>query len=362
VHVDLSLSGDVGPEQPGVLRGGTGEEDGFEFAHDARHRSVMRGSVVRAHAAETDDHLDVWATSTLDCEWWRVAAPGPPGQGERFFTLLRANGNTGMHRFVWSWSRDVAAVEFGDAIRVTLADGTIHEHRRVAAGWRIDLAVGTAHSSIDLAGVMVKETDDSAPAPTRQAPPLALHRSGEPTILALGEQHYRRSEESWRDAGEPRATVRIAWSHGMLQLLIEVAPSELTFAAADAVNRFDNEHPDINGDSVQLYLRTESGLSGWTLVPERSSANVRVRPLDGWLAEQLIRAHWAPTRDGYQMSIEAASSAPPLGIDVIINEMPRNRGRRRGQLVMSGAHGEFVYLRGDRHEADRLIPLRISDG
>jgi hypothetical protein len=36
--------------------------------------------------------------------------------------------------------------------------------------------------------------------------------------------------------------------------------------------------------------------------------------------------------------------------------------RRRGQLVMSGAHGEFVYLRGDRHEADRLIPLRISDG
>jgi hypothetical protein len=156
--------------------------------------------------------------------------------------------------------------------------------------------------------------------------------------------------------------VRIAWSDGVLRLLVEIASSDLTFAAADAVNRFDNEHPDINGDSVQLYLRTASGLSGWTLVPERSSANVRVRRLDGWLAEQPIRAHWNPSGDGYQMSIEAPSSTPPLGIDVIVNEMPRNRMRRRGQLVMSGAQGEFAYLRGDRHEADRLIPLRISDG
>jgi hypothetical protein len=361
VHADLSLSGDIGPEQPGVLRGGTGEEDGFEFAHDARRTSVIRGSVVRAHATQSEDHLDAWAASTLDSEWWRVAAPGPPGQGERFFTLLRANGNAGMHRFVWSWSRDVATVEFGEAIRVTLADGTIHEHRQVAAGWRIDIRVGTAHSSIDLASMVGHETDDGAPAPTREAPPLILHRSGEPTFLALGEQHYRRSEESWRDAGEPRATVRISWSDGALRLLVEIASSDLTFAPADAVNRFDNEHPDINGDSVQLYLRTEIGLSGWTLVPERGSANVRVRPLDGWLAEQPIHAHWNPMGDGYQMSIEAPSSTPPLGIDVIINEMPRNRVRRRGQLVMSGAHGEFVYLRGDRHEADRLIPVRISD-
>jgi hypothetical protein len=362
LHVDLSLSGDVGPEQYGVLRGGTGEEDGFEFAHDPRRTAVTRDAVVRARAATHEDRLDLWATSTLDCEWWRVAAPGPPGQSERFFRLLRASGSTGTHRFVWSWSRDVTAVEFGDAVRVTLADGTTHEHRQVASGWHVDLSVGTAHSSIDLASLITRETDDNTPAPTREAPSLLLHRSGEPTILSLGEQHYRRSEESWRDAGEPHATVRMAWSDGALQLLVEVAPSELTFGAPDAVNRFDNEHADINGDSVQLYLRTETGLSGWILVPERSGAGVRVRPLDGWPAEQPIRAHWNRRGDGYQMSIETPSSTPPLGIDVIINEMPHNRVRRRGQLVMSGAHGEFVYLRGDRHEADRLIPLRISDG
>jgi hypothetical protein len=61
------------------------------------------------------------------------------------------------------------------------------------------------------------------------------------------------------------------------------------------------------------------------------------------------------------MTIEMATSAPPLGIDVIVNEMPRGRERRRGQLVMSGARGEFVYLRGDRHEPERLIPLRFAD-
>jgi hypothetical protein len=40
-----------------------------------------------------------------------------------------------------------------------------------------------------------------------------------------------------------------------------------------------------------------------------------------------------------------------------VNETTAQRERRRGQLVMSGASGEFVYLRGDRHDPARLIPL-----
>ncbi len=51
----------------------------------------------------------------------------------------------------------------------------------------------------------------------------------------------------------------------------------------------------------------------------------------------------------------------PLAVDVIVNEMPRGRERRRGQLVMSGAEGEFVYLRGDRHDDARLVPLQTAD-
>jgi hypothetical protein len=63
---------------------------------------------------------------------------------------------------------------------------------------------------------------------------------------------------------------------------------------------------------------------------------------------------------GYEMDIDLA--VMPRAIDVIVNEMPADRERRRGQLVMSGADGEFVYLRGDRHDADRLVNLQIDDG
>jgi hypothetical protein len=154
----------------------------------------------------------------------------------------------------------------------------------------------------------------------------------------------------------------LAWAGDALHVDVDVPRSDLTFALSTAVNRLDNEHADINGDSVQLYLRTSSGLCGWMLVPEAGGESVRVRRLDGWLGEQPIRARWSLSGAGYRLSIELPSATPPLAIDVIVNEMPRQRGRRRGQLVMSGARGEFVYLRGDRHEADRLIPLRISDG
>jgi hypothetical protein len=41
--------------------------------------------------------------------------------------------------------------------------------------------------------------------------------------------------------------------------------------------------------------------------------------------------------------------------------MPAGRDRRRGQLVMSGAAGEFAYLRGDRHEPEAMIRLRVTD-
>jgi len=51
----------------------------------------------------------------------------------------------------------------------------------------------------------------------------------------------------------------------------------------------------------------------------------------------------------------------PDALDVVVNEKPADRERRRGQLVLSGARGEFVYLRGDRHDKERLLPLRIDD-
>jgi len=38
-----------------------------------------------------------------------------------------------------------------------------------------------------------------------------------------------------------------------------------------------------------------------------------------------------------------------------------DRERRRGQLVMGGRAGDFVYLRGDRLAPDDLLDFRIAD-
>jgi hypothetical protein len=60
--------------------------------------------------------------------------------------------------------------------------------------------------------------------------------------------------------------------------------------------------------------------------------------------------------DGYRVNIDL-DAQEVSAIDLIVNEMPRGRHRRRGQLVLSGGIGEFVYLRGDRQDDDRLVPI-----
>jgi len=49
--------------------------------------------------------------------------------------------------------------------------------------------------------------------------------------------------------------------------------------------------------------------------------------------------------------------------DVLVNDMGAGRSRRRGQLVLSGADGEFVYLRGDRQPVSRFLRFALpADG
>ena len=52
------------------------------------------------------------------------------------------------------------------------------------------------------------------------------------------------------------------------------------------------------------------------------------------------------------------SSREPFRLGVVVNEMRPDRERRRGQLVLGGAAGEFVYLRGDRLAAERSSRVR----
>ncbi|HEY4130755.1 MAG TPA: hypothetical protein VGM50_09055, partial [Gemmatimonadaceae bacterium] len=97
------------------------------------------------------------------------------------------------------------------------------------------------------------------------------------------------------------------------------------------------------------------------LVPDLASTAVRNRSIEGWESTHAISASWRRQSHGYSMRIEVPVALQPTALDVVVNEMPQGRVRRRGQLVMSGAVGEFTYLRGDRHEVARLVPLRLTD-
>jgi hypothetical protein len=57
---------------------------------------------------------------------------------------------------------------------------------------------------------------------------------------------------------------------------------------------------------------------------------------------------------------ELSLDSAPIAVDVIVNETAPGRERRRGQLVMSGANGEFAYLAGDRHDPARLLQFVTS--
>ena len=109
----------------------------------------------------------------------------------------------------------------------------------------------------------------------------------------------------------------------------------------------------------------------WMIVPVEGSAVARVRALEGWGTLSVRDATWKKTAHGFSVRVrvllpplpdEYPGGTYPVSIDVLVNEtVPPGRRRRRGQLVLSGAQGEFVYLRGDRHHGSRLVSLMIRD-
>ena len=103
----------------------------------------------------------------------------------------------------------------------------------------------------------------------------------------------------------------------------------------------------------------------WLMVPVEEGDQVRATSTGAADAPPLA-TRWSAAADGWILRCELplADVAPDgtFRLDVIVNEKPPGRERRRGQLVLSGARGEFVYLRGDRQPADRLLPFVIANG
>ncbi len=368
VLFDLPLHAPLEIVAPSVVRkseplaGGEGTEDGFRFVRDTSVERVDAGADVSARASGGAPTLDLFASASPPTDWWRGVAPGAPGKGEHTFRIVRARGAVGDLRRGWSWRGDVvSAAWMNDRLVVALANGAVHTHRSSGQRWQIDVESADGARAIELAGAIVAPLDAPRKAEIAGRPSLRVPLDGRPLVLSLTESHYRRSEQSWAEAGEPAATVSIRWTGQSTEIDVDVLASERTFAPADATNIYDNEFADVNGDGVELFVETDDGLAGWMLVPELEPSDVRMRPIEGWTAPVSISAAWEPTASGYHMNISLPGDAPVRSLDVIVNEMPRGRLRRRGQLVLSGGAGEFVYLRGDRHEPHRLIPLDLTD-
>jgi hypothetical protein len=160
--------------------------------------------------------------------------------------------------------------------------------------------------------------------------------------------------------------VAFAANEDAIVLFALVRAGDPHFAPADANNPFDNEQSDTLAAGLQLYLRTPDTVGAWMIVPESGGESVRVRPISGWEGSWTRPAgRWRSVDGGYELRVElrlpegVVGDEYPVDVDVIVNETTVERTRRRGQLVMSGARGEFVYLRGDRHDAARLMPLVI---
>jgi hypothetical protein len=368
MHTDVTLLVGVDALESAVLAGGAGLEDGFDFARTAERQRADANVTVRGARQNDEAALQLWARTSAPAEWWRAVAPGPPGAAARAFRVVRTHGHTGSLETVLAWNSGIIAAEFSDGVRVTMRDGAVHHHRQTDAGWTVERIGGDAHDIIALGGYIPVAAEPASPRVVianvgGTGPTLVLPPPGQALTTVLGETHYRRSETPWTDAGRLEARVTLERAADGLRVSIGVPRSHRLFSAANAVNLYDNEHPDINGDGVQLYLHSEHGLSAWMFVPEPGAATVRSRPIDGWDAvysPTMPRAAWQPWNDGYHMEIELPAPLPDA-IDVIVNVTSPGRERREAQLVMSGALGEFVYLRGDRHEAARLIRLQSDE-
>jgi hypothetical protein len=354
-------------------------EDGFRFLTNvettASHGDVRLDARLGASTAEA------WVSVDNPHSWWRATSLGAPGSGAARFHFVRVRGRTGSIITVWDLNRAVSSVSRADGrVSVVLRAGARHAHSSDATTWRVSIATEASTSRIDLSGAVNRPA--TAPfvrtvaMPTRSIPRIDPREpSVGPLEFQLGETQYRRSEQTWEEAGSPAATVSIALEQDDLVIVVDVRKRDLSFAAATTENPLDNEHPDINSDGIQLHMvlpptsadTQTKRVVDWLMVPELSDRRVRVNVRASGGGAPTLHASWARTTTGYRVraAFPIAGLALPAGasflLGVIVNEISSDRERRRGQLVLGGGPGDFIYLRGDRQPAEHLLGFTIDN-
>ncbi len=408
---------------PGQPFAAGGLEDGVGFVRDAEWTPVAAGEFMElvrtaaphapharnapntsnapsapaqdtALADQPNTPIRCWYALSNGGELWRAIAPGPPGHGERQMYWLRARGETGEMLGVWSLRGSVESVGCPTyaglllPVNVLLRNGTTAVHSAAAYGWHVGLHVGTASSNIELlTGRAANEQLGREPGPVGVAEQEVVERPTQPAFslvlephrrihFLLAQPHYRRSEQSWLEAGSLTADVDMTATEQALHIRVSAHTGVVVVPETHAVNHLDNERADVNADGLQLYiapLESTEWTGAWLLVPHADGARVTV--LAGTRQHPGVPAgftvHSEHTATGWLMDITLPLE--PHGVqpwqrfrfDLIVNERPAERERRRGQLVLSGSRGEFVYLRGDRHDLLRswvlhCVPTHVS--
>jgi hypothetical protein len=360
MHIDGEIAG--ANWIPGSPVSAHGLEDGFDFL-SRPEQATGRPEPVRI--AATGIHGAV--SADVDHEWWRAVAPGPPREPPRRFLWLRARGQQGCITSVWSWDGPVKMTgPVNDVVDVHLESAT-YSHNAAGPTWQV---------KHEAAAVVLDGRRPSRPAaaeqPAAERPPMVIlaNPNGHAGArFSLGRDNYRRTEATWEEAGSPGAMIDIGANAHELLIDVHVSSPTPNFVPARDENPLDNEHPDVNSDGVQLHLVAPDGggrriEASWLLVPEPHGA-VRITTRDG-AATIPLRAAWAPAGAGWAMSLRVARDAlgapdSTFSIDVMVNEMPPGRERRRGQLVLSGKGTGWAYLRGDRQDRQALIPMVVRD-
>jgi len=366
-------------------------------------------AAVGAPSGATPVTSRLWYACSVPFSLIRAVAPGAPGHGPVERYILRATGATGHIAGVWSVAHHGAApiesvsfdVARGPIVSVTSADGTRMVHARAPRGWNIEVSQSDGTRTITLGGLtdrsQIADTTVSAhsaglrpvepghgsnhaavPRASIEVPfvasgtipdlPGAPIAGVAPTIL--GESHYVQTEQSWADADRPTVHAQLVVTESAFIVDLDIRTGPVVLQPAPESNPLDNERSDTNADGVQWYMARPGDHDWFASALVVPSASVDAPELPVRSTPLVTNPSCAPrvaarkTDAGWAVRFTWDRGQLPVGddgvfcFDVVVNERPPERERRRGQLVFSGGGG-FGYLRGDRHERARALRLRL---
>ncbi|MBL0173116.1 MAG: heparinase II/III family protein [Gemmatimonadaceae bacterium] len=367
-----------------------------------------RGDALRATSTESvrGDCAQAWYVVHGSCISTRESAylmrslvPAAPWHGMTDRHWIYGYGAHGRVIGIWSWPSErwpegrVLSVHLTPdttpCVAVVTRDGVTEAHGRDEAGWHIASDDGPSRRAYHLGGFRPPPTPDGkgdiAPVTARcdivvplvaELPDdqLAGTRIDGAHRIELGEAHYVQTESSWSDVGRPSASVQLCATADWLVVDVLARTGSVTTGVPDLLGRLDNEVPYVNADGLQWYMARAdvpaSPARGWHAAALHvPSADPALRALGTAIriagSVESVQASWREMPEGWAMRLRWDRATLPLDADgalffeLVINERPPDRERRRGQLVLSGGGG-FGYLMGDRRPTNRFVRLKMS--